>query len=94
MDYPDSARHGIALDFIAEWAKAVCYQDVLRIIEDSVTTLDTAGTVDFDEYMGRVRFASPDVIAVNSISVAHAFMLYLRVPGCFLRQSVPLLSIW
>jgi hypothetical protein len=63
--------------FTTEWAEAACDQDVLGIIEDRITALHTVRAVELDECMGRDRFASPDVIAVNSIIVAHAFVFHL-----------------
>jgi hypothetical protein len=87
----DALEWFFALALSAKRAETVSNQDVLRIIEARVINLHPARTVEFYEYMRRVRFTSPDVIAMNTISVALTFVLYLRTPGCFLRHSLPLL---
>jgi hypothetical protein len=81
----------LVLFLSAKWAQAVSDQDVLRIIEDRVTMLYPVRAVELDESMGWVRFTLPDVIAVNTVSVARAFVFQLRATDCFLRHSVPLL---
>ena len=76
--------------FIAERAEAISDQDVLLIVEGCVTNLDTVRTVELDESVGGVRLTSPDVIAVNPVSVGPTFVLHLPEPSCFFRHSVSL----